>query len=210
MEPYKLVRQIQVHEKNSDNVVDEIRLDDMDVSKLTSIFGYQAIDPLFYGGYEISSELTKYFPNINFDLSKYDHFVVCYRQLFPNELEVLTINRYVQKEKRKRLVDFVDDDSKRQKFIALLPHLKDLDFSKFSRLVRNEKDAILKMIADKKLNQCYIISENKQIDRQIMDAESALIETIGFGMGTILVFGDAEIVYYEGEEMGDRWISISL
>jgi len=66
------------------------------------------------------------------------------------------------------------------------------------------------MIADKKLNQCYIISENKQIDRQIMDAESALIETIGYGMGTILVFGDAEIVYYEGEERGDRWISISL
>jgi hypothetical protein len=25
-------------------------------------------------------------------------------------------------------------------------------------------------------------------------------------MGTLLVFGDAEIVYHEGEEINDRWI----
>ena len=210
MEPYKLVRQIQVNEKDSDSVVDEILLTDLDVSKLTAIFGYQPDDPLFYSGYEISAEMTKYFPTINFDLSKFDYFVVCYRELFPTELEVLTINRYFQKEKRKRLVDFVQDDKKRQKFIALLPHLKDLDFSKFLLLERNEKNTILKMITDKKLNQCYIISENRQIDRQFMDAERALDETIGNGMGTILVFGDAEIVYYESEEMKNRWISITL
>jgi hypothetical protein len=210
MEPYKLVRQIQVNRKDSQNVVDEIQLTDIDVGGLTAIFGHHPDDPLFYGGYEISAERTKYFPNINFDHIKYDYFVVCYRELFPNELEILTINGFFQKEKAKRLVNLILNDDKRQKFIQLLPHLKELDYSKFRRLEKNEKSTVLEMAAEKKIKQCYVISENKRIDRQFIDAERALDETVGYGNGTILVFGDAEIVYYEGEERGERWVSITL
>lgn len=35
----------------------------------------------------------------------------------------------------------------------------------------------------------------------------ALDETVGYGMATILVFGDADIVYYEGENASERLIS---
>ncbi len=33
-----------------------------------------------------------------------------------------------------------------------------------------------------------------------------MTEIIGYGYGTLIVFGDADIVYYEGEDPSDRWI----
>lgn len=107
METYTLVRELQVNEKDTDKIVEEIVLTKIDLTDLISIFGPHPEDPLFYGGYQIHADQTKYFPEINFNMDRYDYFVVCYRKLFPRELEILTINRYFQKEKTKRLVDFV-------------------------------------------------------------------------------------------------------
>jgi hypothetical protein len=61
-----------------------------------------------------------------------------------------------------------------------------------------------------KLKDCYLISESSNRDQKRFDIDTALNETIGYGLGTLIVFGDAEIVYYEGEETGDRWISKSV
>ena len=54
---------------------------------------------------------------------------------------------------------------------------------------------------------CYIISENKEIDTKTLVTKDAIRETVGYGMGTILVFGDADIIYYECETMNTRYIS---
>lgn len=210
MEQFTLVREIQVNEKASDIVVKTITLPEMDVDQLAMIFGVQPNDPLFYGGYEILPDHIKYFPNIKLNLYRYDYYVVCYRELSGEELEILTVNRYFQKEKAKRFVDFIISKKNRPKFISALAHLKDLQYPKFRKVERREKEFILKMLTDRKLSKCYIISENKHIDRQFMEAEKALTATIGYGMGTIVVFGDSEMIYYEGEEKGDRWVSISL
>lgn len=37
--------------------------------------------------------------------------------------------------------------------------------------------------------------------------QTALTETIGADQGTLLVFGDAEILYSEAEGFNNRWIS---
>lgn len=39
-----------------------------------------------------------------------------------------------------------------------------------------------------------------------MKINNALTETIGMGMGTLIVFGNADLVFYEGEGPSDRWI----
>ncbi|HEV3252625.1 MAG TPA: hypothetical protein VGZ71_16815, partial [Puia sp.] len=192
MESYILVREIQVNEKASDKVVKEIPLPEIDVNQLTMFFGAQPDDPLFYGGYEISPAHTKYFPNIKLDLDRYDYYVVCYRELSGKELEILTVNRYFQKEKARRFVDFILNDKKRPKFISALAHLKDLDYSKFQKVKKDEKELVLKIMTDRNLSKCYVISENKRIDQQFMSVEEALTSTIGYGMGTIIVFGDSE------------------
>jgi hypothetical protein len=124
------------------------------------------------------------------------------------ELEILTINKYFQKDKAIRYADFVSKDKTRMKFISVLAHLKDLNYSMFENLKQNEKDHLLRRAYQQKLDTCYVISENTRIDRQFIAIEQALDETVGRGMGTLLILGPAKIVYYEGEEMGDRWISL--
>lgn len=57
------------------------------------------------------------------------------------------------------------------------------------------------------LKDCYVISENRDIDGRRLEIKSALKETIGADLGTLLVFGDAEIVYAEAEGFNNRWIS---
>lgn len=54
---------------------------------------------------------------------------------------------------------------------------------------------------------CYVISENKNIDTKTLDIQQAISETVGYGMGTILVFGNADIIYYESETINTRYIS---
>jgi len=124
------------------------------------------------------------------------------------ELEILTIRTYVRKEKSERYAEFVSKPRSRAKFIANLAHFKDLDFGKFRKLGGNEADHIREMARSAKFDVCYVISENRRIDARFLEVEKAINDTIGYGMGTLLVFGSAEVVYYEGEEMGDRWISI--
>jgi hypothetical protein len=57
------------------------------------------------------------------------------------------------------------------------------------------------------IKDCYLISENSELDRKRFDIDTALSITIGYGMETLIVFGDAEIVFYEAEGQNDRWIS---
>ena len=210
MQPYKLRREIQVSEKKSNNIVAEIPIPNTDAKDLTLIFGPQLDDPLFYDGYEIDEGTAAYFPDIIFDFNIYDYYVTCWRDLTERELEILTINRFFRKEKAKRYVDFVLKPVSRPKFIASLAHLKDLNLEKFHKVGQNETDQILEKVKKQKLDSCYVISENKRIDGQFLDVARAIKETIGYGMGTLLVFGTAEIVYYEGEEMNDRWISHTI
>ena len=124
------------------------------------------------------------------------------------ELEILTIKKYFQKDKAIRYADFVSKDKTRMKFISVLAHLKGLNYCMFKTFKQKEKDHLLRRAYQQKLDTCYVISENTRIDRQFMAIEQALDETIGRGMGTLLILGPAQIVYYEGEEMGDRWISL--
>lgn len=59
----------------------------------------------------------------------------------------------------------------------------------------------------KNINDCYIISDNYRIDKKTIDVQTALEETIGTDCGTLLVFGNAEIIYAEAEGFNSRWIS---
>ena len=124
------------------------------------------------------------------------------------ELESKVINRFVIKDKRDRYLNFISKDKTRDKFTFELAHFRDLDFRLFEEVKGDER----KMIKDKikvlsKLTDCYLISENKELDRKRLTVDEALQETIGYGMGTLVVFGDAEIVFYEGEGPSNRWIS---
>ena len=124
-------------------------------------------------------------------------------------LEIEVIKKFVNKAKQDKYIQFVSTLKNRPKFINDLSHFNFLKLDKFDKLEKNEEQIIFTTLQKNKVvdKTCYIISENKNIDTKTLDIKQAIIETVGYGMGTILVFGNADIIYYECETMNTRYIS---
>ncbi len=122
------------------------------------------------------------------------------------DIETKFIERFVIKSKRDRYINLIKNLKSRKKFIDSLAHFHDLQFNLFREIKGNEAKTIIDSLPGK-IKKCYVVSENSLIDQKQLNIETALEETIGRGMGTFLIFGDSDIVYYESEESGNRWIS---
>ena len=125
------------------------------------------------------------------------------------DLETKVIKKFVDKAKQDRYIQFVSSPKNRQKFINDLSHFNFFRWDLFEPVKGDEEKTILQTlqkhsVADK---TCYIISENSDIDTKTLNIKQAISETVGYGMGTILVFGDADIIYFESETMNTRYIS---
>jgi hypothetical protein len=124
------------------------------------------------------------------------------------DIETKVIERFVVKTKRDRYLTFIKSDKTRDKFTKELAHFRDLRQGQFEEVKSDERKIIKDRIKSLgNIKDCYLISESSKLDKKTLDIDSALNEIIGYGMGTLIVFGDAEIVFYEGEGPSDRWIS---
>lgn len=124
------------------------------------------------------------------------------------DIEKKVIERFIVKSKRERYLTFIESDKTRGKFISELAHFRDLRQERFDKVSGDEKKVIkdrIKVLGN--IKDCYLISENSELDKKRLDIDAALSMTIGYGMGTLIVFGDAQIVFYEAEGLSDRWIS---
>ena len=124
-------------------------------------------------------------------------------------LEIEVIKRFVNKAKQDRYIQFVSSSKNRHKFIDDISHFNFLKWDKFDEVKGNEQQIILTTLQKNKVadKSCYVISENKEIDTKTLETKEAIRETVGYGMGTILVFGNADIIFYECETMNIRYIS---
>jgi hypothetical protein len=125
------------------------------------------------------------------------------------DLEIKVIKRFVDKAKRDRYIQFVSSPKNRHKFVNDLPHCKAFKWDLFDAINGNEQQAILQALQRNGIpcKTCYVISENPKLDTKTLDSKDAISETVGYGMGTILVFGDADMIYFESEETNRRFIS---
>lgn len=124
------------------------------------------------------------------------------------DIESKVIDRFVIKTKRDRYLTFIKSEKTRPKFINDLSHINFLREDLFDKVEGNEYEFIKQRIKGLgNLKDCYVISENQRIDKKRLDIDTALSETIGADQGTLLVFGDAEILYSEAEGFNNRWIS---
>jgi hypothetical protein len=117
------------------------------------------------------------------------------------ELETKLINEYVVPEKQGRYLSFISSPRLRGKFIASLAHFKDFQPGKFEDIKLPVKESIYRKLGEKKisLEHCYVISENGDIDGRAIAISEALEIIVGYGMGSIMIFGKGEVVFYEGE-----------
>ncbi|MGB3776775.1 MAG: hypothetical protein WA960_00345 [Tunicatimonas sp.] len=124
------------------------------------------------------------------------------------ELEAKVIELFILKAKKERYLSFIQKKKSRKKFLEDFSHMNFLNKELFEKVGGDEHEMIrnrIRKIGD--LKDCYVISENRDIDGRRLEIKSALKETIGADLGTLLVFGDAEIVYAEAEGFNNRWIS---
>ena len=126
------------------------------------------------------------------------------------ELEVKIIERFIKKAKKDRYLTFIKSGKSRINFIKELAHFHDLRDDLFEEVIGDVYKTIISRVNNlNRITDCYLISESSALDQKRLDINTALRETIGSGMGILIVFGDAEIVYYEGEGPTDRLISKS-
>jgi hypothetical protein len=111
------------------------------------------------------------------------------------DIESKVIERYIIKTKRDRYLALIKKDKTREKFISELYHADFFQEDLFDKL-GNIKD-------------CYVISTNPKVDRKVLDIETVLKDAISIWAdeGTLIVFGDAEIIYREAEGPNKKWIS---
>lgn len=124
------------------------------------------------------------------------------------DLEIKVVERFVLKIKQDRYLTLIKGEKSRYKFIKELSHFVDFRTELFEEV----KGDVHQFVKDRtkslrQFHDCYLISELSKLDQKRLSIDKALNEIIGCGMGTLLVFGDAEIVYYEGEAQNNRWIS---
>ena len=124
-------------------------------------------------------------------------------------LESTVIQRFIVKSKQDRYLQFVNSPKNRKKLIANLAHFRDLQEDAFELVSGIEEDVVRLALARQGISasMCYVISENSRIDTRTLGFGEAMRETVGHQMGTMLVFGDADVLYFESETMKIRYIS---
>ena len=125
------------------------------------------------------------------------------------DLEIKVIRRFVAKAKQDRYIQFVSSPKNRHRFISDLSHFNFFQWDLFEAVNGIEEQIIRQALQKDGVDEktCYVISENSDIDTKTLNTKEAISETVGTGMGTILVFGDADMIYFESETMNTRFIS---
>ena len=80
MKPFNIIRQIDVFDKASEALIEEIYLDSFDLELMKSRFDILPDDPLMYYQYEIDPTKTDLFPFIKFDFNKNLYVIATYQE----------------------------------------------------------------------------------------------------------------------------------
>lgn len=124
-------------------------------------------------------------------------------------LEVKVINRFSAKNKRERYLQFVTSTKNRKKFIADLHGGTFYDGSMLARVTGSEEDALCQALKQLGIatRSCYVISENTSIDTLTLELKDVLPKVVGWGAGTMLVFGEADLIFVELDGLKNRFIA---
>jgi hypothetical protein len=126
------------------------------------------------------------------------------------DLEAKVVSRFIVKAKRDRYLSFVTSPRNRSKLLADLHSATIfLKMKAFEQVTGLEEEVIRQALQRHGLSTstCYIISDNKHLNTQVLPLPEALRAVVGWGLGTLLVFGNAQVVYFEGEGKNVRYIN---
>lgn len=127
------------------------------------------------------------------------------------DLEQLVITRFFAPRTQDRYRGFVASAKNRPKLIADLHSGSFFRADALERVTGSEEDVIQQALRQHGIpsSSCYVISDNAALDTHTLPLQEALHRVVGWGAATILVFGEAELIFVEMEGLRNRFISKS-
>jgi hypothetical protein len=129
-------------------------------------------------------------------------------EVAPSEHEEGLVKAFVIDSKQERMLALLRKPKRRRDVLMTLPHFKDLD-RRFATIVPQPQAAssILRLLQSRGAPaECYVVSEDEDLDAQIMPLASALDAVVASGMGTLLSCIPGRLGYFEGEIPGKRYL----
>jgi hypothetical protein len=127
----------------------------------------------------------------------------------PNEHAEAVIRAFFTPERRKRYITLLHSRRGRVKLRQALAHLHALD-RRYTRSVPpdvHEVRAITRLLQQRGAPEtCYVLAEDPELDDRCLPLQDALTAIVGRGSGAILSCIPGKLAYYEGEDVGERYL----
>ncbi len=120
-----------------------------------------------------------------------------------NYWEAKFVDAYVTKSKRSRYKKLLRNPTKRRKILDRLNHNADLDYEKAIRLSGAQafSDELITKLSTYKIDaQCWLISDDSQLDGRLLPIREACELTAGADWGTIMICPPKPIAVYRAED----------
>jgi hypothetical protein len=121
----------------------------------------------------------------------------------PFQHEEAVVKAFIPSHRQERFLEIIAKPKKRAKLLTELSHYKALD-PRFMLGIPSDQQhppALVKLLRAKGAGStCYIISENSWLDGREVDLETALKETVGCQMGTLISCIPGRLGYFEDED----------
>jgi len=117
--------------------------------------------------------------------------------------EEALIRAFILPTRRDRYLECLKKPKKRARFCAELAHFKALDPKYAIGILPRLQHAPLiheLLIAKGAGQKCWVISESREMDGRELDLKTALKETVGGGMGTLISCVPGKLGYFEDED----------
>jgi len=118
--------------------------------------------------------------------------------------EEALLKAFIDPNRTDRYMEFIATPKKRVKLIKELAHFKALNPRFMVPIPADQRNAsaIMKLLKARGAGpMCWVISENTKLDSHEMELETALKETVGYQMGTLISCVPGRLGYFEDEEV---------
>ncbi len=125
------------------------------------------------------------------------------------EQEATLLKTFARKDRQSRLLTLRQSKKGRQKLRARLAHFNDLDQRYMKKIPEDQQfpERIFQLLAARKASStCLVISEDPNLDGQVLLLSEVLDRIVGSGMGTLVGCPPDRLGYYESEEPGERYL----
>ena len=118
--------------------------------------------------------------------------------------EEAAIKAFIRPNRQERCLRFLSNPKTRRRFTSEMAHFRELDARYALRIPSNEQNpaSVVRLLSSMGAGpKCWVVSENSDLDGREMDLDTALKETVGRGMGTIISCVPGRLAYFEDEDV---------